>query len=160
MARNAATRSGAEKQSQPKIWWSNAVFFTLVHIGAVIGIYYMPLWSIKRSTLLLWFLTWQLSDFGCVKKPHFQLRLTSRLQHHRRLPSVIFSQSFSRHIGCTHNAGYPGILSVPGFNQGGYHDRTNNEWNFILDVRSFEVVVSAIRTLIYRRIHINDFPMP
>lgn len=69
MARNA-TRSAAEKQSQPQIWWGNAVFFTLVHIGAVIGIYYMPLWSIKRATLLLWFFTWQLSDFGCVKSPH------------------------------------------------------------------------------------------
>ena len=158
MARNEATRSGAKEQSQPKIWWSNVVFFTLVHIGAVIGIYYMPLWSIKRSTLLLWFLTWQLSDFGCVKKPHSEPRLTSRLQHHRRLPSIIFSQSFSRHIGRTHNAGYPGIFSVPGFNQGGYHGRTNN---VTIDGRPFEVVVSAIRTLIYfRRIHINDFPTP
>ncbi|KIM47500.1 hypothetical protein M413DRAFT_22154 [Hebeloma cylindrosporum] len=50
--------------SRPQIWWSNAVFFTLVHLGAIIGIYYMPPWSIKRATLVLWFLTWQLSDFG------------------------------------------------------------------------------------------------
>ncbi|PPQ73382.1 hypothetical protein CVT26_015485 [Gymnopilus dilepis] len=49
---------------RPQIWWSNAVFFSLVHILAFLGIYYHPPWSVRRETLLLWFLTWQLSDFG------------------------------------------------------------------------------------------------
>ncbi|KAF9486465.1 hypothetical protein BDN70DRAFT_870009 [Pholiota conissans] len=49
---------------QPQIWWSNAIFFVLVHIAAVVGVYYLPPWSVKKETLFLWFLTWQLSDFG------------------------------------------------------------------------------------------------
>ncbi|KAF8910097.1 hypothetical protein CPB84DRAFT_1958587 [Gymnopilus junonius] len=48
----------------PQIWWSNITFFTLVHVLAVIGVSYFPPWSIKKETLILWFLTWQLCDFG------------------------------------------------------------------------------------------------
>ncbi|KAF8203931.1 hypothetical protein BJ912DRAFT_1090838 [Pholiota molesta] len=40
-----------QSQSPPQIWWSNAIFFVLVHIAAI-------------ETLVLWFMTWQLSDFG------------------------------------------------------------------------------------------------
>ncbi|KAF8971683.1 hypothetical protein BDZ97DRAFT_2024637 [Flammula alnicola] len=52
------------KQPQPRIWWGNAIFFVLVHLAALIGVYYMPPWSIKKATLVLWFMTWQLADFG------------------------------------------------------------------------------------------------
>ncbi|CAA7264805.1 unnamed protein product [Cyclocybe aegerita] len=48
----------------PQIWWGNAFFFVLVHIAALAGMYYMPPWKTKKATLLLWFLTWQLADFG------------------------------------------------------------------------------------------------
>ena len=55
-----------DARAQPKIWWSNAIFFSLIHIFALVGIYYAPPWSVRRETLLLWFVTWQLSDFGYV----------------------------------------------------------------------------------------------
>ncbi|KAJ3511348.1 hypothetical protein NLJ89_g4142 [Agrocybe chaxingu] len=48
----------------PQIWWGNAAFFVLVHVAAFAGVYYMPPWKTKKATLLLWFLTWQLADFG------------------------------------------------------------------------------------------------
>lgn len=51
----------------PQIWWANAVFFILVHIAAFVGLYHIPPWSVRKETLLLWFLTWQLSDFGYVR---------------------------------------------------------------------------------------------
>lgn len=54
------------KPTQPRIWWANAVFFILVHFGALVGMYYFPPWATSKATLLLWFTTWQLSDFGCV----------------------------------------------------------------------------------------------
>ncbi|KJA28511.1 hypothetical protein HYPSUDRAFT_33933 [Hypholoma sublateritium FD-334 SS-4] len=52
------------KEARPEIWWGNAVFFTLVHVSALVGMYYIPPWSAGKETLLLWFMTWQLSDFG------------------------------------------------------------------------------------------------
>ncbi|KDR85694.1 hypothetical protein GALMADRAFT_234705 [Galerina marginata CBS 339.88] len=54
----------ATSPAKPRIWWSNAIFFTLVHFAAVLGMCYFPPWSVRKETLLLWFLTWQLSDFG------------------------------------------------------------------------------------------------
>lgn len=56
---------------QPQIWWSNAIFFVSIHLAAAIGIYYFPPWATQKKTLLLWFLTWQLSDFGSVSSRHF-----------------------------------------------------------------------------------------
>jgi hypothetical protein len=75
MPTKTSTRNGdacspnidAKRQNAPQIWWANAIFFLMVHIAAGIGMYYVPPWSIRRATLFLWFLTWQLSDFGCVK---------------------------------------------------------------------------------------------
>ncbi len=58
------TSSDAAAPAMPKIWWSNATFFVLVHVAAVAGIYYMPVYSVHRATLFLAFLTWQLADFG------------------------------------------------------------------------------------------------
>ncbi|PPQ78943.1 hypothetical protein CVT25_002394 [Psilocybe cyanescens] len=59
----AASEASLE-EAQPQIWWSNAVFFTSVHVAAAAGMYYLPPWAAQKKTLLLWFLTWQMSDFG------------------------------------------------------------------------------------------------
>lgn len=48
----------------PKIWWSNAIFFVLVHLAALAGFIYNPIWEARRPTLLMAFLIWQLADFG------------------------------------------------------------------------------------------------
>ncbi|KAF9041780.1 hypothetical protein BDZ89DRAFT_1100041 [Hymenopellis radicata] len=58
------TSSDAAAPAIPKIWWSNATFFVLVHVAAVAGMYYMPVYSVHRATLFFAFLTWQLADFG------------------------------------------------------------------------------------------------
>lgn len=60
------------KHTQPTIWWANAVFFILVHFGALVGIYYFPPWATSRATLLLSFTIWQLSNFGYVNNPNCQ----------------------------------------------------------------------------------------
>jgi len=49
-----------------KIWWSNAIFFVLVHIAALAGFIYNPIWEARRATLVMAFFTWQLADFGSV----------------------------------------------------------------------------------------------
>lgn len=51
-------------QARPKIWWSNALFFLSIHAAAFVGIYYYPFWAVKRASLVLAFLVWQLADFG------------------------------------------------------------------------------------------------
>ncbi|TEB38788.1 hypothetical protein FA13DRAFT_1724731 [Coprinellus micaceus] len=48
----------------PQIWWSNGIFFLLTHLAAFVGVYYYPAWQVKRASLVLAFLAWQLADFG------------------------------------------------------------------------------------------------
>ncbi|KAH9486300.1 Acyl-CoA desaturase [Psilocybe cubensis] len=67
MSQAVKTKSASENApegAQPQVWWSNAVFFILVHVAAAVGVYYLPPWAVHKKTLLLWFLTWQMSDFG------------------------------------------------------------------------------------------------
>ena len=54
------------RQSYPtaKIWWSNTVLFVSVHIGAFLGVYWMPPNCVARATLWMSFVLWQLADFG------------------------------------------------------------------------------------------------
>ena len=49
-----------------KIWWSNAIFFVLVHLAALAGFIYNPIWEARRATLVMAFFIWQLADFGSV----------------------------------------------------------------------------------------------
>jgi hypothetical protein len=56
----------ATAPKQPKIWWSNAIFFISVHFAAFVGMYYYPPRVVARASLFLAFLVWQLADFGCV----------------------------------------------------------------------------------------------
>lgn len=49
---------------KPEIWWSNGIFFGLIHLAAFVGVYVYPPWAVKRATLLLAFAVWQLADFG------------------------------------------------------------------------------------------------
>ncbi|KAF8554363.1 hypothetical protein OG21DRAFT_1597383 [Imleria badia] len=48
----------------PKIWWSNVILFVSVHIGAFLGVCWMPPTRIARATLCMSFILWQLADFG------------------------------------------------------------------------------------------------
>ncbi|KAL1722203.1 hypothetical protein EV715DRAFT_270635 [Schizophyllum commune] len=61
---------------EPEIWWSNAIFFSLTHIAALIGVYYYPPTAVPWQTLVFAFLTWQLADFGITMGYH-------RLYSHR-----------------------------------------------------------------------------
>ncbi|KAL0071122.1 hypothetical protein AAF712_001680 [Marasmius tenuissimus] len=47
-----------------RIWWSNAVFFLLVHVAAVLGVFWYPPRSVPTKTLVLAVLSWQLAEFG------------------------------------------------------------------------------------------------
>lgn len=60
------TTFDAKDASTPKIWWSNAFFFTGIHVAAVAGAYYLPPTSVAWQSLVLAFLVWQLADFGYV----------------------------------------------------------------------------------------------
>ncbi|KAJ8462305.1 hypothetical protein ONZ45_g17983 [Pleurotus djamor] len=66
---NSAPPTVAITQSSPlpqrqQIWWSNASFFVLVHIGAAFGVYYYPVSATPSQTLWLTFAIWQLATFG------------------------------------------------------------------------------------------------
>ncbi|KAK1223610.1 hypothetical protein PQX77_013507 [Marasmius sp. AFHP31] len=47
-----------------RIWWSNAVFFLLVHVAAILGVFWYPPRSVPTKTLVLAILSWQLAEFG------------------------------------------------------------------------------------------------
>lgn len=53
-------------QLPSEIWWSNAIFFVIVHLAALAGFIYNPVWEARRATLVMAFLIWQLADFGSV----------------------------------------------------------------------------------------------
>ncbi|KAF8753836.1 Acyl-CoA desaturase [Rhizoctonia solani] len=53
-----------DKPQRAPIWWSNAIFFVSMHIVAVLGVYYYPVWVAPRKTIALCILSWQLASFG------------------------------------------------------------------------------------------------
>jgi hypothetical protein len=71
----------------PKIWWSNSIFFILVHFAAALGVYYWPPSAVPRQTIALCIILWQLADFGCVLSLPVD-RLIDSLWY-SELPSVI-----------------------------------------------------------------------
>ncbi|CAE6438712.1 unnamed protein product [Rhizoctonia solani] len=66
MSVDTDTRSQASKERPPRapIWWSNAIFFVSMHVMAIIGVYYYPIWLVPRKTIALCILSWQLASFG------------------------------------------------------------------------------------------------
>ncbi|KDR81080.1 hypothetical protein GALMADRAFT_61389 [Galerina marginata CBS 339.88] len=46
------------------IWWSMITLLTMVHFTAVLGMYYLPPWSVTRETLWLCFITCVMAGFG------------------------------------------------------------------------------------------------
>ncbi|ESK86954.1 acyl- desaturase [Moniliophthora roreri MCA 2997] len=56
----------AANNSKPatRIWWSNAIFFVVVHLAAAIGIYFYPPSGVPRETLVLALVSWQLAELG------------------------------------------------------------------------------------------------
>ncbi|KAG6817938.1 hypothetical protein H0H87_012406 [Tephrocybe sp. NHM501043] len=58
------------------IWWSNAIFFTSVHVAAVLGMIYWPPQAVPPATLFLSFVVWQLGTYGITVGYH-------RLYSHR-----------------------------------------------------------------------------
>ncbi|KAL1739712.1 hypothetical protein HDZ31DRAFT_48930 [Schizophyllum fasciatum] len=67
---------------EPQIWWSNAIFFSLTHVAAAVGVYYYPPTAVPWQTLLFAFLTWQLADFGITMGYH-------RLYSHRAYRAAV-----------------------------------------------------------------------
>ncbi|CCL98134.1 uncharacterized protein FIBRA_00128 [Fibroporia radiculosa] len=49
----AMTPSTPPPQPRSEIWWSNGIFFVLLHVAAAIGVYYYPIYSVPRATLVL-----------------------------------------------------------------------------------------------------------
>ena len=60
------TRASDALAARPaeRIWWSNAVFFLLIHVAALLGVFWYPPGSVPITTLLLAVLSWQLAEFG------------------------------------------------------------------------------------------------
>ena len=108
------------KPTQPRIWWANAVFFILVHFGALVGMYYFPPWATSRATLLLWFTTWQLSDFGCVDTLTLNMPRVDvpSSQDYHWLPSTVFSQGVPGYNRRSYCFGCLGLLCFSRFYQG------------------------------------------
>ncbi|KAF8131560.1 hypothetical protein EV363DRAFT_1330374 [Boletus edulis] len=47
-----------------KIWWSNIALFASVHIGAFLGVCWMPPTRVVPASLYMSFILWQAADFG------------------------------------------------------------------------------------------------
>ncbi|KDN36520.1 hypothetical protein RSAG8_10767, partial [Rhizoctonia solani AG-8 WAC10335] len=77
-----------ETPQKAPIWWSNAIFFVSMHLAAVLGLYYYPIWSVPRMTVALCILSWQLASFGITIGYH---RLWSHRSFtaHRSLRAVL-----------------------------------------------------------------------
>ncbi|KAF5312206.1 hypothetical protein D9619_002627 [Psilocybe cf. subviscida] len=103
VALDESSRVHSKPQKPPQIWWANAIFFVMVHVAAGIGMYYVPPWSIPRATLLLWFLTWQLSDFGITIGYH---RLYSHKAFRAALPVRIV-------LAALGSAAFQGSIKIP-----------------------------------------------
>lgn len=110
--------SNTKPTPAPKIWWSNSLFFLSVHIAALLGIYYRPPAVTPWPNLLLFFLVWQLSDFGWanisfIKTLVFMLnRITigyHRLYSHRAFRAGLPVRILLAALG---SAGFQGSIKV------------------------------------------------
>jgi stearoyl-CoA desaturase (Delta-9 desaturase) len=61
-----SSSSGKSAAKPPKIWWTNAFFFVSVHLAAAVGAFYRPPSTVKRATLAMTFVLWQLGSLGYV----------------------------------------------------------------------------------------------
>ncbi|CAE6434063.1 unnamed protein product [Rhizoctonia solani] len=64
MSVNMQAQVSKETPPRAPIWWSNAIFFVAMHVIAVLGVYYYPIWLVPRKTIVLCILSWQLASFG------------------------------------------------------------------------------------------------
>ncbi|KZT62668.1 hypothetical protein CALCODRAFT_489670 [Calocera cornea HHB12733] len=79
----ASAPTPVKAQKNP-IWWTNATFFVAMHIVAFVGAVWLSPWStLKRQTLVLAFVSWQLASFGITLGYH---RLWSHKAFSANLP--------------------------------------------------------------------------
>ncbi|KAF9053403.1 hypothetical protein BJ165DRAFT_1339358 [Panaeolus papilionaceus] len=52
------------RKDTPPIGWFNVSWLAFIHVSTFVGLYYFPLWSINKATVLLWLLQWQVSNLG------------------------------------------------------------------------------------------------
>ncbi|KAF9494671.1 hypothetical protein BDN71DRAFT_974645 [Pleurotus eryngii] len=83
-----------------QIWWNNAIFFTSVHLGAALGIYYLPPSSMPFRTLALTIINWQLAIFGITVGYH-------RLWSHRSFDANVVVRFVLAILG---TAGFQGSI--------------------------------------------------
>ncbi|KAI0078854.1 hypothetical protein K474DRAFT_1683508 [Panus rudis PR-1116 ss-1] len=58
------TKQSTQQTPQHAVWWSNAIFFTSVHIAALVGVYHYPWYAVHHASLALCFFLWQAACFG------------------------------------------------------------------------------------------------
>ncbi|WWC64975.1 uncharacterized protein I303_107589 [Kwoniella dejecticola CBS 10117] len=59
------SRRKSGKSDEGEIWWTNGIFFVLIHIYAVIGVCYLsPITSLDWRTAIVCLVSWQLASFG------------------------------------------------------------------------------------------------
>ncbi|KAI9569458.1 hypothetical protein HD554DRAFT_2020584 [Boletus coccyginus] len=73
------------QKSRPtaKVWWRNVALVVSVHIGALLGVCWMPPTCVARATLCMSFILWQSADFGVTIGYH---RLYSHRTFRANLP--------------------------------------------------------------------------
>ncbi|WWC72799.1 uncharacterized protein I206_106763 [Kwoniella pini CBS 10737] len=65
LPQKTSSKRRTESSEKGEIWWTNGIFFVLIHIYAVIGIFYLsPITSIDYRTAIVCFISWQLASFG------------------------------------------------------------------------------------------------
>ncbi|KAJ8517796.1 hypothetical protein ONZ45_g5070 [Pleurotus djamor] len=101
----AITQSSPLPKRQ-QIWWGNASFFVLVHIGAAFGVYYYPVSATPSQTLWLTFAIWQLATFGITVGYH-------RLWSHRSFEAGLGVRTVLAVLGTMGFQGSVKVLETP-----------------------------------------------
>ncbi|TIA82543.1 hypothetical protein E3P89_00885 [Wallemia ichthyophaga] len=80
----SSTATTPQRVPKDEIWWSNAIFFTGMHVAAVYGAVVLSPWrDLHTYTLALCVASWQLASFGITLGYH---RLWSHKAYTARLP--------------------------------------------------------------------------
>lgn len=84
MSASTSSKAVVDKSEKNPIWWSNAIFFVGMHVVGIVGAVWLSPWgTLKRQTVWLCFLNWQLATFGITVGYH---RLWSHKAFTARLP--------------------------------------------------------------------------
>ncbi|RSH94147.1 hypothetical protein EHS25_003950 [Saitozyma podzolica] len=98
------TFKAREKRNQGKIWWFNGIFFISMHIFAFVGATYLsPATSLDWRTALLFFVSWQVANFGITVGYH-------RLWSHRAFTAAPPLRVVLAAMGST---GFQGSIKCP-----------------------------------------------